>query len=357
MPRRLIAALSIALRVAWGAADSVAWPAPAAPLLSLAPPVLSSETSCSTPAPFGISRPAAAAAAVKADGVTLTTIAFPAGAPRLRAVASETTAFTPPTPSVPNAATRSFFVVRPAAVTVPPSVILSSVPIVYETAIPPPATPRQSPFDTPVGRSASIRSVATTPGIRLTSAVSLGDSENGATMSRSAWTLRRSGATLGSAAATGAEPVEGRTEGRPNEGAAASAPTVTGWPEGAELSTATSAPLSVPTAARTQRAADSVFPRPPRLIDLAIRRPPSVRCTKATLPYELDVRPARQQSFTQRTCCCYRCQAGETAADVGRRRPRDQRPAGQQRNRVPGAQGGPGPQGGPGTQGGPGAEG
>src|SRR3984957_2614972 len=276
MPRRLIAALSIALRVAWGAADSVAWPAPAAALLSLPPPVLSSETSCSTPAPFGISRPAAAAAAVKADGVTLTTIAFPAGAPRLRAVASETTAFTPPTPSVPNAATRSFFVVRPAAVTVPPSVILSSVPIVYETAIPPPATPRQSAFDAPVGRAAnsrntegstpstavedpltdirtaSIRSAATTPGIRPTSAVSLGDSENGATMSRSAWTLRRSGATLGCAAAdgdamgtasslalfplaspggTGAEPVEGRTEGRPNDGAAASRPTVADWPE------------------------------------------------------------------------------------------------------------------------------
>ena len=100
-------------------------------------------------------------------------------------------------PSVPNAATRSFCVVCPTAVTVPPSEILSSVPIVYETAIPPPATPCQSAFDAPVGRAAnsrntdgstpstavedpltdirtaSIRSVATTPGIRPTFAARL----------------------------------------------------------------------------------------------------------------------------------------------------------------------------------------
>ena len=156
--------------------------------------------------------------------------------------------------------------VRPAAVTVPPSWILSSVPIVYETAIPPPATPCQSAFDAPVGRAAnsrntegstpstavedpltgirtaSIRSDATTPGIRPTFAARLSGSENGATMSRSACTVRCSGATWGSAAAmtrsgrasslallpmaspgaTGADPVDGLTAGRPNPGAAAS---------------------------------------------------------------------------------------------------------------------------------------
>ena len=43
--------------------------------------------------------------------------------------------------------------------------------------------------------TASIRSAATIPGSRDTAVSSPADSENGATMSRSAWTLRRSGAT------------------------------------------------------------------------------------------------------------------------------------------------------------------
>ncbi len=122
-------------------------------------------------------------------------------------------------------------------------------------------------------------------------------------MSRSACTVRCNGATLGSAAddpamgtasslallpmaspgATGADPVDGLTAGSPNVGAAASAlpgPAEAGWPDGAEPSTATSTPLRVPTAARTATPADSVCRRPPRPNDLAIRRPPSVRCTE-----------------------------------------------------------------------------
>ena len=96
-----------------------------------APPgTVISETSCSTPAPFGISRPAAAASAVKSLVRMLTTIAFPAGAPSERATESDTTALTPPMPIVPNATTRSRFAVRPVAATVPPSVSLSSLPIV-----------------------------------------------------------------------------------------------------------------------------------------------------------------------------------------------------------------------------------
>ena len=88
---------------------------------------------------------------------------------------------------------------------------------------------------------------------------------------------------MASPGATGADPVDGLTAGRPNVGEAASAPPApaeASWPDGAELSTATSAPLSVPTAARTATPADSVCRRPPRPNDLAIRRPPSVRCTK-----------------------------------------------------------------------------
>ena len=72
----------------------------------------------------------AAASAVKSSVRTLTTIALPAGAPSARAVASDTTAFTPPMPSVPNATTGSRRGVRPAASTEPPSGILPSSPIV-----------------------------------------------------------------------------------------------------------------------------------------------------------------------------------------------------------------------------------
>ena len=57
-----------------GAAAEVTEPAPAWPELT-------SETSCSTPAPLGSSRPMAATSAVKSSVRTLTTIALPAGAP------------------------------------------------------------------------------------------------------------------------------------------------------------------------------------------------------------------------------------------------------------------------------------
>ena len=111
-------------------------------------------------------------------------------------------------------------------------------------------------------------------------------------MSRSACTVRRNGVTRGSAAgdamgtassrallpmaspgATGADPVDGLTAGRPNVGEAASVlrgPAEASWPDGAEPSTAASAPLSVPTAARTATPADSLCRRPPRPNDLAI---------------------------------------------------------------------------------------
>ena len=117
------------------AAGAVAGPAPAAPVLPVVPaapavPELTSETSGSTPAPLGSSRPMAAESAVKSLVRTLTTIALPAGAPSAWAVASDTTALTPPMPSVPKATTRSRFAVRPPATTVPPSGILSSFPIV-----------------------------------------------------------------------------------------------------------------------------------------------------------------------------------------------------------------------------------
>jgi hypothetical protein len=89
-------------------------------------------------------------------------------------------------------------------------------------------------------RTASICSVTVTPGSRDTAAASFGDSEEGATISRLACTVRRSGATGGgrvvpsqavgtaeldigappapraSPGLTGESPVDGRTLGRLN---------------------------------------------------------------------------------------------------------------------------------------------
>src|SRR5215472_15935531 len=303
-----------------GAPLAVDGPAPAMP-----GPVVIRATSCCTPAPCGISRPTALASAVKSPLRTLTTIALPAGAPSARATLSDTTALTPPMPIVPNATTRSFLVVRPAATTVPPSGSLSSLPIMYETAIPPPATPSHRAFEAPVGRAAnerktdgstpstavyaplirirtaSIRSVAVTPGSRDTAASSLRDSENGATMSRSAWYDRRSGATEGRAAvrangtgepdirrapdwvspgSTGVSPVDGRTCGKLNREVAndedpragLAAPDGPSEPRGAALSTVTSTPASRPSAARAATTAGSIRRGRARPIARARRR-------------------------------------------------------------------------------------
>ena len=64
------------------------------------------------------------------SGDALTTIAFPAGTPSDLAVASETTASTPPIPTVPNATTGSCSGWRPDTVTWPPRDSRSRVPIV-----------------------------------------------------------------------------------------------------------------------------------------------------------------------------------------------------------------------------------
>src|SRR5262249_26025186 len=96
-----------------------------------------------------------------------------------------------------------------------------------EAQIPPLATPSHSAFEAPVGRAANDRntdgstprtavyaplirirtastcSVTVTPGSRESAAASFGDSEKGATMSRSACTVRRSGATRGGRVAAG----------------------------------------------------------------------------------------------------------------------------------------------------------
>ena len=152
----------------------------------------------------------------------LITIALLAGIPSERATVSETTASTPPIPTVPNPATGSFIgalASRPGAARFSGS--LSSLPMVYETATPPLATFCHSRCDLAVGRAAnarnadgstpsiavslpftrilaaSTRSAATTPGSFRTAAAMLLRSVVGATTSRSAWSSRRSGATAG----------------------------------------------------------------------------------------------------------------------------------------------------------------
>ena len=71
-----------------------------------------------------------AARAATLAGGALTTIAFPAGTPSDRAVESDTTASTPPIPTVPNATTGSRSGWRPDTVTRPPRDSRSRVPMV-----------------------------------------------------------------------------------------------------------------------------------------------------------------------------------------------------------------------------------
>ena len=92
--------------------------------------------------------------------------------------------------------------------------------------------------------------------------------------------------------ATGADPVDGLTTGRPNsEDDVAGMPAGTVEPDGALLSTAMTAPVSVPVAASMATPTDSIRRRPPRLIARAIRRSPSVRCTQQTMPQKAVASP------------------------------------------------------------------
>ena len=63
-------------------------------------------------------------------GGALTTMALAAGMPSDRATTSDTTASTPPMPTVPNATTRRCSGCRPVTVSPPPSDSLSRVPMV-----------------------------------------------------------------------------------------------------------------------------------------------------------------------------------------------------------------------------------
>ena len=71
-----------------------------------------------------------AVSAVTLAGGALITIALEAGMPSERATESETTASTPPMPTVPNATTRSRSAWRPVTVTVRPRASRSRVPMV-----------------------------------------------------------------------------------------------------------------------------------------------------------------------------------------------------------------------------------
>src|SRR5271166_1883742 len=87
-------------------------------------------TSGSTAAPRGRTALIRAASAATLAGGALTTIALPAGTPSDRAVESDTTASTPPIPTVPNATTGSRSGWRPDTVTFPPRDSRSRVPMV-----------------------------------------------------------------------------------------------------------------------------------------------------------------------------------------------------------------------------------
>src|SRR5580693_5937504 len=87
-------------------------------------------TSGSTPAPRGRMAWIWVASAVTLAGGALITMAFEAGMPSDRATESETTASTPPMPTVPNAITGSRSAWRPVTVTGPPSASRSRVPMV-----------------------------------------------------------------------------------------------------------------------------------------------------------------------------------------------------------------------------------
>ena len=88
-------------------------------------------SSGSTEAPFGSTALILAAIEGTLAGGALTTRAFLAGTPSEAATESETTASTPPIPTVPNAITGSrFWSWRPDTVTWPPRDSRSRVPIV-----------------------------------------------------------------------------------------------------------------------------------------------------------------------------------------------------------------------------------
>ena len=87
-------------------------------------------TSGSTAAPRGRSRLIRPASDARLEGGALMTMALAAGTPSDLAVESDTTASTPPMPTVPNATTGSRSGQRPAAVTSRPNRSRSKVPMV-----------------------------------------------------------------------------------------------------------------------------------------------------------------------------------------------------------------------------------
>ena len=160
-----------------------------------------------------------AASDVTLAGDALMTMAFPAGTPSDLAVESETTASTPPMPTVPNATTGSRCCVRPAAVTVAAQRELvqgahgvGDRDAAVGHALPQRARGRRGPggvtaeggrVDAEHGRIRPVdldlgrfeRLGAGDPGCRDTAARTCPESENGATTSRSACRSPRSGAT------------------------------------------------------------------------------------------------------------------------------------------------------------------
>ncbi len=161
----------------------------------------------------------AAASAVKSSVCTLDDDRVAAGAPSARAVASDTTAFTPPMPSVPNATTGSRLRRPPGRehraaerdlvqlahrVGDGDAAVRHALPQGVAAPVGRAANDRNCDGSTPTTAvaapltgilTASIRSACTSPGSRDTAVSSPAGSENGATTSRSAWTVRRSGAT------------------------------------------------------------------------------------------------------------------------------------------------------------------
>ena len=91
---------------------------------------VTSVTSASTAAPRGRTSLICTVSAATLAGGALMTIAFAAGTPSDLAVESDTTASTPPIPTVPNATTGSRSGWRPDTVTRPPRDSRSSVPMV-----------------------------------------------------------------------------------------------------------------------------------------------------------------------------------------------------------------------------------
>jgi hypothetical protein len=119
-----------------------AWPVPTVVLAALLPadaptvpaaagrPVAAVLTSGSTSAPCGILALILRTSEASFACGALIMIALPIGKPSERATWAETTASTPPMPTVPNPPTRSDSSFRPATCTVPPSGSLSCWPMV-----------------------------------------------------------------------------------------------------------------------------------------------------------------------------------------------------------------------------------